>query len=220
MSEICYLCGEPIEKQDGDKDHVIAKQFYLKRLRRKFNLNKILTLPTHKKCNEEYQQDEDYFFLTLGGVADDNPITKEVWHELRKRVRRPESKKINQKILSQIELRPKTQGGIDVPYAAMHFDRKRVDHVLWKITRGLYWVEFKQILRKDKPFTIDPIHPEHTGLNPAPVSQLWVFVRNQEEHGEYGKIFAYKYLTLSLRQKIPSRKIKIIYSRCFQTLRR
>lgn len=202
MNEICYLCGEPIEEQDKDNDHVIAKQFFLKRLRKKFNLNKLITLPAHKQCNKEYQPDEDYFFLTIGGVTDDTPITTEVWYDIRRRIKRPESKRLNQKILNQIEFNPKTNGGIDVPYAAMNYETEKVNRVIWKIVRGLYLIEFGKILRADKPFTVDPIHPEHTGFNPNSISQIWNLIRSQEEHGEYGKNFSYKYLYIPLEQKV------------------
>ena len=64
---ICYLCGKDLNPdQDSiDKEHVPMKQIYAKSLRRTYNLSNLLTLPTHRLCNQSYQQDEDYFVASL-----------------------------------------------------------------------------------------------------------------------------------------------------------
>ena len=64
---LCYLCGNTLS-EGIDRDHVPMKQLYGKKYRKISNPN-LFCLPTHAKCNREYQHDEDYFVYSLVQAA-------------------------------------------------------------------------------------------------------------------------------------------------------
>ena len=45
-------------------DHVPPRQFYQKQIRQTQNLN-LNVAPSHKRCNEAYKEDEEYFYLSM-----------------------------------------------------------------------------------------------------------------------------------------------------------
>lgn len=59
MTPVCYLCGELV-REDVSDDHVPPKQFFAPIIRKNENLDQLVTLPTHKACNEAYARDEEY----------------------------------------------------------------------------------------------------------------------------------------------------------------
>src|SRR4051794_37073186 len=60
----CYLCGNPLTEPTS-VDHVPPLLFFAKELRRKHNIDKLMTIPVHLACNLSYQFDEEYFVHTL-----------------------------------------------------------------------------------------------------------------------------------------------------------
>lgn len=203
MKEVCYLCGRLINKRNRTRDHIPAKQIFPTRIRKKFNLSNLVSLPACKDCNEKYQQDEDYFFQTIGAVDDGNDILKEVWYDISERLKKPECLKLNLQVLNQFTDDVRTPGGINIPNAvAMQYKTARIDRVIWKITRGLYFIKFGKVLRADKQYTVNYIHGEKTGLDEKPVTQLWSVVRTQEEHGAYGRVFSFKCLVIPGKKMI------------------
>jgi hypothetical protein len=64
LEETCYLCGEKINKTDRTLDHIPPKQFFPSSIIKKGNIQ-LITLPAHKKCNEDYQNDEAKWWLNL-----------------------------------------------------------------------------------------------------------------------------------------------------------
>ena len=91
LESICYLCGGPIEcssKDDSMKlsmDHIPPKQFYPKSVRQQQNLNLELA-PSHKKCNEEYRKDEEYFYHSLYLIVKPNSpnMGKIIWKDFKR----------------------------------------------------------------------------------------------------------------------------------------
>lgn len=81
MQEICYLCAKTIDKKNRTVDHIPAKQFFPSVLLKKGHVQ-LMTLPTHKTCNNDFQKDEDYFRLSIGASACDNPILNSLWKDM------------------------------------------------------------------------------------------------------------------------------------------
>ena len=195
MNEICYLCGAGIDQKDRNADHVPPKQIFPTRIRKKYNLSKLRTLPTHKLCNSMYQSDEDYFHRTIGIVDNRSQILEEVWYDIEQAAQKMESRNFHETIFNQIELEAQTPGGIIIPgKVAIKCDGDRINRIVWKILRGLFFLELARFLPEATPHFIHYFHDPNLGLNPPPVVMILEIVRNSEERGEYKGVFSYKYV--------------------------
>ncbi len=138
---ICYLCGKKITGS-CTRDHVPPKQFYPKGIRNKLHLT---TLCAHKECNISYQKDEDYFVSSLGPLAMETNSGKLLWNDLKRRMARPEEAKLVKKVLGEFDTKIALPGNQMIK----HFEGDRICRVLWKITKGLYFIEKNQFLPDD-----------------------------------------------------------------------
>jgi hypothetical protein len=187
--EICYLCGKELaDGEDISLDHVPPKQFFPSSIRKNANL-KLFKLPTHVSCNKSYQKDEDYFVNSLGPLAMHSSAGKELWKDISHQVRRPEGKKLTQKILKEFDKNP---SGIALPkeLIAKRYDGDRIMRVVWKITRGLFFKEYNKFI----PENIDKrilISGYGEGLSP-----LFPYVRDTPSRGDYPGVFDYKFIKI------------------------
>lgn len=184
MYGLCYLCGLELD-EEIDRDHVPPKQFYAKNLRRKHKPN-LFTLPVHTKCNKSYQKDEDYFVHSIAPLSKGSYSGNEIWHDIAKRLRRPQGQVIGRMVLREFEDRP---SGLYLPgdKVLKRFDGKRVNRILWKIVRGLFYKEYIRFLPKETPRLFKIIS---VGEKPPPEFQL---VQNTKSRGQYANVFDYKY---------------------------
>lgn len=173
---ICYLCGQVIEPKSTDNptglsmDHVPPKQFYPKRVRATQSLN-LNRAPSHKRCNEDYKQDEEYFYHSLYPIiAINNPRMGGLCsQDIQRRAQKPQTRNIIQKILSTAVTT--TEGGIHLPDGLSRFtlDGGRIERVAAKIARGILFLSTERYFEEqqiicmsfyDKPSEIpDPILP-------------------------------------------------------------
>jgi hypothetical protein len=186
--EICYLCGKILNDAEAvsDDDHVPPRQFFPSSIRKDANL-KLFTLPTHASCNKSYQKDEDYFVNSLGPLAMNSYAGKEIWKDISKQIHRKNSKGLVMKILNEFEKRP---SGIILPHGMVgkRYNRNRIERVVWKITRGLFFNEHSQFI----PENINKIiwiSAYGDGLSP-----LFPYVRDTPTRGNYPGVFDYKYI--------------------------
>jgi Protein of unknown function (Hypoth_ymh) len=88
MPTICYLCGKEItDKKEGDLDHVPPQRIFAKSIRKEQPLQ-FSTVRVHKKCNQDYKPDEEYFFTALIGEAH-SPAGHEAWKDLQETFKDP-----------------------------------------------------------------------------------------------------------------------------------
>ncbi len=141
---VCYLCGESIEDSPEDTglelsmDHVPPRQFYPKAIRQQEDLNLELA-PSHKKCNEDYRKDEEYFYHSLYPlVAENNPSMGQIiLQDLGRRTHKPQTPAMIRKILKNVS--GVTQGGILLPPGKIvcSLDELRLQRIAIKIARGV-----------------------------------------------------------------------------------
>lgn len=185
--QICYLCGTSIEKAESSDDHVPPRAFYPKDIRDGLNLQ---TAPSHKKCNEDYRKDEEYFqHAFFVEVLNKRPtIASNFERDLTRRAKKPQTPAMIQKILKRVS--NITPGGIRLPPGIFQvvIDQLRIERVVLKIARGLLYIENNSFLplqnAKDIRFC----------LNDNEVPELyklyWPVVKLS---GVYPKVFSYKY---------------------------
>jgi len=159
---ICYLCGKAIESNlkndpmEMSMDHIPPKQFYPKPVRAMQNLNLNLA-PSHKRCNENYKQDEEYFYHSLYPVIAINnpPMGSLCSQDIQRRAQKPQTLNIIQKILSTAVTT--TEGGIHLPDGLSRFtlDGGRIERVAAKVARGILFLSTERYFEEDQITGID-----------------------------------------------------------------
>ena len=182
---VCYLCGKPLSGLINN-DHVPPRQLYTAAIRKAHAPN-LLTISVHKDCNRAYQYDEDYFTNTLAPLATGsyagNSFLEDVWLKYEK----GEKQGLVGKVLREFEHRP---SGIALSdhLVAKRFDGERLHRVAWKIIRGLYFHQYKQVLPEDTPNSLQIVPPDQ-----VPPKEFLRGLPNHPIHGQYPGVFDYKF---------------------------
>ena len=145
---ICYLCGNGIDRKVAEdqlefsKDHVPPRQFFPKSLRQEITLN-LDTVPSHKKCNNAYKDDEDYFYHSLYPlVANNNPnMAGVIFKDFVRRAHNVQTPALLHQIIANTS--KKTKGGIILPpnMVEISVDLARIQRIAGKIARGVLFLE-------------------------------------------------------------------------------
>jgi hypothetical protein len=176
-----------IEKTELSDDHVPPKAFYPKDIRDGLNLQ---TAPPHKKCNEDYRKDEEYFqHAFLVEVLNKRPsITSHLVGDFSRRAGKSQTPAMIRRILKGVS--NITSGGIHLPSGIfqVEIDQCRIERIVLKIARGLFYVENKNFVplqnAKDIRFC----------LNESEVPELYkLYWPTIKLGGAYPKVFSYKY---------------------------
>lgn len=141
-NNICIYCDNTADT----KEHVPAKQLF-----KGIPESSLITVPSCQKCNREFQADEDFFRQFFAGfLMDRSAKAKEFMNGavMRSIKRRPA---LAQQMFSQMRLvNLYTKSGIYVGRRTMYhvssLDFKRVNSVVEKIIKGLFFHEFKQTI--------------------------------------------------------------------------
>jgi len=152
----CYLCGKPAET----KDHIPPKGIFDNP-----RPTDLITVPACNECNNSYATDDEYFRWFIATASAENPAAENL---------------IDDKILPRFRKRPAllnrivagfrqvdiySEGGIWLGQSpAFDFERPRIQRVVEKIVKGLYWHHGGYRL-DDNYFVKDFI------LNPKPPSE-------------------------------------------------
>lgn len=129
----CYLCGAA---GPTTRDHVIPRNLFPSPAP-----PDLITAPACRACNESLSKDEEYFrVFILGQAAMDHSDAKEIWRTSVRRslARRPAFKAMLASRIRSVPIRtPAGQYLGDAP--AMSAPEDRINPVLWKIVKGLYY---------------------------------------------------------------------------------
>jgi hypothetical protein len=191
--KICYLCGTQVPKDSKSKDHVPPEQIFAKSIRKQFN-PQLLTLPTHLTCNQSFKHDEDYFVNTLLPHAIDSPAGWEFGQGLRAKIKNGKEIPLFKKILSEFEDRP---SGLILPKGLVvkRHDHIRIERIVWKIFRGLYFHHEGKFLPEETP------HKFLEMLVGKPKESTYLpWLNTQPSNGKYPGVFDYR------RLQLPSKK--------------
>lgn len=187
---VCYLCGNRIAESPS-QDHVPPQQFFAPELRRSRNLDRLVTLPAHAACNRAYSADEDYTVAILVATAMGSEAADEIIRHHAAKFKCGSMQGLIRKVLDSFD---QTPSGLVLPRdaVAIRLEGARVERVVWKIVRGLYFHEKSAILPEDTLHTMEMREPENRDL--LDLDAFWGHVKSQPSLGEYQEVFAYKYL--------------------------
>ena len=185
----CYLCGRPLSGPTS-RDHYPPLTLFSRKIRQQHNLSQLITFRVHKDCNASYQSDEKYFKAAMapfarGSVAGDAIYEKFIADSLEDEHQLILAKKI----LLEFETRP---SGLHLPpgLVAKRQDGARIERVVWKIVRGLYFHHHSTILP-------EAIHVDWTltapSQRPPEDFQRVIDLADDETHGRYPGVFDYRF---------------------------
>ena len=187
---ICYLCGKELQlKEELDDDHIPMRQLYAQQIRKNHNPN-LLTIKTHCLCQKAYQSDEDYFVSTFAVFVSDTYSGSALWSDVKRKLQRQESQGLRERISGEFsEASPE---GIYLPDGKIYksYDTNRVNNVIWKITRGLFFKEYERFLPVDTPRKIQCVPP---GEEPP---KEFMHVRDTLSKATYPGVFDYKFMMI------------------------
>lgn len=142
---ICVYCGK---EKATTVDHVPPKCFFPKP--RPHNL---ITVPACRRCNKEAEKDEEFFLATfMFSEASQSRVGKALWAEKMNRVyfRGRGVGSAIRKRMNRVNLT--TASGIYYGKGfALEIDYARLETVVTKIVRGLYYREYSEPLTKEVP---------------------------------------------------------------------
>lgn len=156
QKDVCYICCNP---GADDRDHVIPYSFFNKP--RPANL---LSFPAHHKCHSK--MDEEYFrVLAAGQGLEESTSATDLWKgKIFRSVGRnmPLRELIWSSIIDNAPII--SNGGIYMGSTpAIRFDRKKIDPMIKKTVRGLYFHETGELLSSNTNFTWEVVNEEPTG---------------------------------------------------------
>ena len=177
----CYICG----RQAETRDHIPPKGIF-----ENPRPTDLITVPACNECNNIYATDDEYFRWFIATASAENPTAEKL---------------IDNKILPRFRRRPAllnrilgglrsvdiySPGGIFLEQRpAFDFDRARIQKVVEKIVKGLYWHNKRCYRLSDKYFVKDFI------LNPKPPSEEIIKAVLSLPFGQVGRgeVFCYHY---------------------------
>ena len=195
---ICYLCGGAIERNPKNElmelsmDHVPPLQFYPKQIRGEIE-GRLLKLPTHKRCNMSFKNDEEYFVHTYSYHVDQNSDKAcQLIEEIKRRSRKKQSQRLLHMI--QKEFADVTIGGIHLPDGIIvhNVNAARVDRIIRKIVQGLYYLEENKYLPHETAMWVQLYEKP----NDMPDVFSKVFCETGSCKGVYPKAFSYRHLNI------------------------
>lgn len=151
----CIFCGKPADT----KEHIPAKQFF-----KSIPDKNLITVPSCSACNKSFQKDEDFFRqFYVSMLMDRSPQAKELMeNEISRSITRAPA--LGHQMFSQMELVDHYKAGIylgqKTAYKVSDLDRERINRVVNKIVKGLFFHEFEQTLPKDWVVKIIWISPK------------------------------------------------------------
>lgn len=182
-SRLCYLCGRSIAPADqSNKDHVPPQRFFGRKLRKALG-PRLNTLRTHRACNSAYREDEEYFVLALISYAHDSMAGLAVMEDLKRGLQDGHARGLYDSI----------KRGFSVVVAAdgrslFQYDKERIDRIVWKIIRGMYFVHVRRVLPVWQPFECILVPPTEAAEK-LPTVEWFSLLMETKSICDYGAVF-------------------------------
>jgi len=178
--QICYLCGK---KNATTRDHIPPSCLFIKP-----KPSDLITVPSCKDCNQYFSKDDEYFRALLVSLEINKSSAAEKIFEEKVIPAFDKSSRFLDRFLSQTkEAEIYSEGGIYLKDGVViGYEVPRIENVLNKITKGIYYKEKGEILSSEytvMSFPIDYQFPKEVidYMNDIPIRYV----------GD-GRIFAYR----------------------------
>lgn len=157
--EICAYCGE---KDPATRDHIPPKNLFGKPLP-----NDLITVPCCKKCHEDTSKDDEYFrsvvvsWEALDGIPEVEAARDSV---IRSLMRKESAGFAKTTIASISEISILKKSGCISKQTAMEIDYFRIERVLERVTRGLFYKETGKVVDKNMQVKVKVLLTLHEQL--------------------------------------------------------
>lgn len=138
----CVYCGRLADT----RDHVPAKSLFPRP-----RPSDLITVPSCARCNAGASIDEDYFLgLNMFGAAALSDAGRTLWQQTLQRTFRRNVGLRNRLAAGLVQVRIRTPAGLHIGTRdAIEIDHERLNQVVRKVIRGLYYHEFHERLLND-----------------------------------------------------------------------
>ena len=146
--KICIYCGSATSIT---ADHIPPKCLFSER-----DGLRLITVPACHQCNNSYAKDDEYFRIRVCIDASRNQQGDKLWEKKLKPsfCRRPRLRQSIISRISNVSANVRKANGEIARGKIITFPKPRVDTVLMRIVRGLYWHHYNERLAVDTLFEI------------------------------------------------------------------
>lgn len=133
-------------REDVSRDHVPARQLFPSSVVQQ-GRTQLRTVISHRSCNQSFQADEDYFRATVLPFSEGTPGARALLDDHRRvRVERPTVAQQWESRITNV-----TPNGLLLPAGTfgMTVDDRRLNRVIWKVVRGLVYLDSGALLRSE-----------------------------------------------------------------------
>ena len=190
----CVYCGGTATTDD----HVPPKNIFPRPLP-----SNLVTVRSCETCNCGSSKDDEYFRSVLvfrDGVAESD-VGSQVWETVRRSLRRPQAKRFAQSLANSIFDKPvETEHGIFLGTApAMSIDRERIERVIYRTVRGLYFHHFHRSIPMSDKLVIyhDDIVRQWPSAFTDMIGEIVAVVTRQEHNRMGNDVFEYCFAAVS-----------------------
>jgi hypothetical protein len=153
--EECCFCGDPVEC----RDHIPPRGMFPNP-----KPTDLITVPCCKQCNEETMLDDEYFRWFVATGSGESPEAERLVKERVLKRFRDRPALLETILRGSVLVDVYSKGGIFLEQRpGFRYDRKRIQRIIEKITRGLFWHEKGSRLGNDYSvidFKLNPVMPD------------------------------------------------------------
>lgn len=189
---LCIYCGELATT----RDHVPPKILIPKENRKKSDKD-LIVVPACKNCNQNFSKDDEYFRVVVSSIRHvaEQPEAQKLHSSIKRSLERPQARGFRTSMLRNIKQVPLlTPSGVYYGEGrAMRGNFTRINHVVERITRGLYYHHYKKPLPQNHivhSFSWETMNQTPEGINTTLASAKWL--QGSHRH-EIGGVVQYKY---------------------------
>lgn len=163
---ICVFCGR---RRQLTEDHIPPKSLFAKG-------TALIKVCACNECNQESSKDDEFLklLLTLPLGASQLPQIKPLVPSVIRSFGKKEARRYARGILDSIvPVEITTPGGIFLGHLpGLPVNRNRIERIIRKIVRGLFYEEMKYALPRGYGVAVVPFHPMKTGLSGGQFAKL------------------------------------------------
>lgn len=168
----CIYCGS---KTNITSDHIPPKCLF--RERKGLHL---ITVPACNKCNQSYKKDDEYFRIYVSADISRNEQGKKLWHEKVIGSTFIRSFKLRKTIASNISEDIKKFNGEVFKRKILNMDASRINNVLIRIVKGLYWHHYGKSLPSNTLFEVYQNPPINNEIKTVLLRTKFCTIGNEE----------------------------------------
>ena len=155
----CIYCGS---NTNITSDHIPPKCLFRERKRLQ-----LITVPACDKCNNFYKKDDEYFRIYASADISRNEQGNKLWYKKVMGSTFRRSPKLRKNIVSNISEDIRISNCAVLKRKRLNLDARRINNVLIKIVKGLYWYHYNKCLPADTLFEVfqnPPINDESKSI--------------------------------------------------------